>query len=231
MIYIRKAHERGHENHGWLDTHHTFSFAQYHDPQFIGFRSLRVINEDKVIPNEGFEMHRHENMEIISFVLSGSLKHKDNQGHSGVIKRGQFQYMSAGTGIYHSEHNASDKDPVHFLQIWIQPSAKDTQPEYKDLSLAEAVPGKMHLVASNDGRNHSIQVKQDVDLWLAKFAGGETLKLPLKPGRSAWIQVAEGTITLNGQKLKHGDGAAIAEETELLLYSDGTAQVLIFDLV
>lgn len=231
MIYIRKAHERGHANHGWLDTYHTFSFAQYHDPQFIGFRSLRVINEDRVIPSEGFEMHGHENMEIISYVLDGSLRHKDSQGNSGVITKGQFQYMSAGAGVYHSEHNASDTEPVHFLQIWIQPSVKDTQPEYSNKPMEDAAPGKMHLVASSDGRQHSIKIKQDADLWLAKFGGGETLKLLLKPGRSSWVHVAQGTVTLNGHKLKHGDGAAIAEEEELVLHSDGPAEVLVFDLI
>ncbi len=230
MITIRKANERGHAEHGWLDSYHTFSFANYYDPQWMGYRSLRVINDDTVAAGGGFGQHPHRDMEIISYVLDGALEHKDSMGNGRTIKPGEFQYMAAGTGVLHSEYNPSKKDPVHFLQIWIQPDKSGTNPDYAEKVHTNAAPGQLHLVASKSGRNDSIRINQDADLWLAKFSDGEKVTYELKQDRHAWIHVAEGNVKLNGKPLAAGDGVAVSQETKLELAGDGKAQVLLFDL-
>jgi len=230
MMNIRKANERGHAEHGWLDSYHTFSFAEYFDPQWMGFRSLRVINDDLVLPHAGFGMHPHRDMEIITYVLSGALAHKDSMGNGRVIRPGEVQYMAAGTGVQHSEFNPSKDEAVHLLQIWIQPDRKGVQPRYAEKSLADAPAGTLHLVASKTGRDASIAIHQDADLWLAKLDAGNRVKHQLAPGRHAWVHVAEGEVTLNGKKLSGGDAAAISEETALELSATKSSQVLLFDL-
>lgn len=230
MMKIRKANERGHADHGWLNSYHTFSFANYYDPQWMGFRSLRVINDDRVAGGAGFGTHPHHDMEIISYVLEGALEHRDSMGNGRVIKPGEFQYMAAGTGVAHSEYNPSKKEPVHFLQIWIQPDRSGTAPNYGERAYNGAVPGRLHLVVSKAGRDGSIAINQDADLWLAKFKGGETVTHELRPNRHAWVHVAEGNVELNGKPLVTGDGAAVSQESKLELKGTGEAQVLLFDL-
>lgn len=230
MMTIRKANERGHADHGWLNTYHTFSFADYYDPQWMGFRDLRVINDDYVAPGMGFGKHPHRDMEIITYVLSGALEHKDSMGNGRIIKPGEFQYMAAGTGVVHSEYNPSKENPVHFLQIWVQPDKHGAKPAYGEKSCANAAPGRLHLIASKSGREDSIRINQDADLWLAKFSNGQTLTHELKPQRHAWVQVAEGEVTLNGKPLSAGDAAAVSDESKLELAGKGKAQVLLFDL-
>jgi redox-sensitive bicupin YhaK (pirin superfamily) len=230
MMTIRKANDRGHANHGWLNSWHTFSFANYHDPRWMGFRNLRVINDDTVAPGAGFGEHPHRNMEIISYVLDGALEHRDSMGNGRVIKPGEFQYMAAGTGVMHSEYNPSDKNPVHFLQIWIVPDKAGYQPSYAEKSSNAAQPGALTLIASGQGREGSIGINQDADLWLGKFSGGERLSHDLKPERHAWVHVAEGSLELNGQKLSAGDGVALSDEPRLQFQGTGKAQVLLFDL-
>jgi redox-sensitive bicupin YhaK (pirin superfamily) len=230
MMTIRRANERGHADHGWLNSYHTFSFANYHDPNWMGFRNLRVINDDTVAPGAGFGKHPHRDMEIISYVLDGALEHRDSMGNGRVIKPGEFQYMAAGTGVVHSEYNPSKQDPVHFLQIWIQPDKTGAKPAYGEKAYSSATPGRLNLVASKSGRDGSIRINQDADLWLAKFSDSETLTYDLKLNRHVWVHVAEGSVELNGQKLSAGDGAGISQETKLQLVGSGKAQVLLFDL-
>jgi len=230
MMTIRKANERGHADHGWLNSYHTFSFADYHDPKWMGFRNLRVINDDTVAAGAGFGEHPHRDMEIISYVLAGALRHQDSMGNGRIIKPGEFQYIAAGTGILHSEYNPSPKDPVHFLQIWIQPDKTGAKPAYKEKAFSNAAPGQWNLVASKTGREGSLRINQDNDLWLARFSNGEALTHELRPGRHAWIHVAEGSVELNGQQLAAGDGVAVSQESKLELAGQGKAQVLLFDL-
>jgi redox-sensitive bicupin YhaK (pirin superfamily) len=230
MMNIRKANDRGHADHGWLDSYHTFSFANYYDPKWIGFRNLRVINDDTVAPGAGFGEHPHRDMEIISYVLAGKLEHKDSMGNGRIIQPGEFQYIAAGTGILHSEYNPSPRDPVHFLQIWIQPDKTGAKPAYGEKSYASAVPGRLNLVASKSGRDGSLRINQDTDLWLARFSNGEALTHELRPDRHAWVHVAEGNVELNGKRLAAGDGAAVSQESQLELAGQGKAQVLLFDL-
>jgi redox-sensitive bicupin YhaK (pirin superfamily) len=230
MMTIRKANERGHADHGWLNSYHTFSFADYHDPQWMGFRDLRVINDDTVAAGAGFGQHPHRDMEIISYVLAGELEHRDSMGNGRIIRPGEFQYMSAGTGVVHSEYNPSKQNPVHFLQIWIQPDKSGARPAYGEKAYPQATPGRLILVASKSGRGGSLRINQDADLWLAKFSNGETVTHELKPKRHAWVQVAEGNVTLNGQPLNGGDAAAVSGESKLELVGKGRAQVLVFDL-
>jgi redox-sensitive bicupin YhaK (pirin superfamily) len=231
MMTIRRANERGHANHGWLDAHHTFSFANYHDPNWMGFRSLRVINDDTIAGGGGFGTHPHRDMEIITYILSGALQHRDSMGHEAVLKAGDVQRISAGTGIAHSEFNYSPIEPVHLLQIWIQPERKNVKPAYAERSFGNghAKPG-LTLVASPDGRDGSMPINQDADVWLARLDEGTSATHTLKTGRHAWVQVAEGEVTLNGQTLHAGDGAALSEETALALAAKGPAQALLFDL-
>ena len=230
MMTIRKAEERGHAEHGWLDTWHTFSFAGYYDPEHMGFRSLRVINDDRVAPGAGFGMHPHRDMEIITYVLSGALEHKDSMGNGRVIQPGEVQYMAAGTGVQHSEFNPSEREPVHLLQIWIQPERKGAKPRSAAKSLTKAKSGALHLVASKSGRDDSIAINQDAELFLSKLDSGETVEHKLQPQRHAWVHVAEGEVDLNGRTLHAGDAAAVSEESDLKLTANGKSQVLLFDL-
>jgi redox-sensitive bicupin YhaK (pirin superfamily) len=230
MMTIRKANKRGHADHGWLNSFHTFSFASYYDPEWMGFRDLRVINDDTVAAGAGFGRHPHRDMEIISYVLDGELQHQDSMGNGRIIKPGEFQYMAAGTGVLHSEYNPSKQNAVHFLQIWIQPDKTGAKPAYGEKSYAAATPGQLNLVASKAGREGSLRINQDTDLWLAKFSGDERVTHELKPGRHAWVHVAEGDVELNGQRLAAGDGAAVSKESKLELAGQGKAQVLLFDL-
>jgi redox-sensitive bicupin YhaK (pirin superfamily) len=227
MIRIRKANERGHFDHGWLDTYHTFSFGGYQDPDFMGFRSLRVINEDRVHAGGGFGTHGHRDMEIISYVLEGALGHNDSMGTGSVIRPGDVQRMSAGTGVTHSEKNSSD-ETVHFLQIWILPERHGITPSYEQKAFpASEREGKLRLVASHDGREGSLTIHQDVDLYTTTLAGDE-VSFAFRDGRAGWVQVTRGSVTLNGQPLQAGDGAAIEEEQRVTVAGDG--EVLLFDL-
>ena len=232
MIIIRPAQERGQANFGWLDSKHTFSFGSYYDPSHMGFSNLRVINEDKVQPGQGFGTHSHKDMEIISYVLQGELEHKDSIGNGSVIRPGDVQRMSAGTGIAHSEFNASDTDPVHFLQIWIWPDQKGIKPSYeqKHFSLDEK-QGRLRLVASPDGRDNSVTIHQDANLYVAVLNKGDRVNHSTNKNRSLWIQVARGSAKINGQTLQAGDGAAITQETDIALAAttDNT-EILLFDL-
>lgn len=230
MMKIRKANERGHAEHGWLDTYHTFSFADYHDPQWMGFRSLRVINDDLVAPGMGFGTHPHRDMEIITYILSGALEHKDSMGNGRVIRPGEVQYMSAGTGVRHSEFNPSKDEAVHLLQIWIMPDQKGVQPRYAEKSFSNAKEGELHLVTSKAGRDDSIAIHQDADLWLARLGAGNRVAHKLAAGRHAWLHVAEGEVSLNGKTLNGGDAAAISDEGALELSATKPSQVLLFDL-
>jgi len=230
MMTLRKAGERGHAEHGWLDTYHTFSFADYYDPRWMGFRALRVINDDLVMPGMGFGMHPHRDMEIITYILSGALEHRDSMGYGRIITAGEVQYMAAGAGIEHSEFNPSKDEAVRLLQIWIVPDRKGVTPRYAEKSFAQAVPGEWRLVTSKTGREGSIAIHQDADLWLARLAPGQRLERSLAPGRNAWIHVAEGDVTLNGATLSGGDGAGVVGQTALELAAAKSAQVLLFDL-
>jgi redox-sensitive bicupin YhaK (pirin superfamily) len=231
MITIRPRDQRGTAKIGWLDSKHTFSFGHYHDPAQMGFRALRVINEDRVIPGAGFPTHGHRDMEIISYVLDGALAHKDSTGTEAVIRPGEVQRMTAGTGVRHSEFNASDKEPVHFLQIWILPDEEGLAPGYEQRAFADAEKrGKLRLVASRDGRNSSVTVHQDVDLYATLLGADDKVSYDLKPGRHAWVQVARGQVRLNGELLKEGDGAAIVQVETIALEGATDAEVLLFDL-
>jgi len=227
---LRRSSERGHANHGWLDSYHSFSFADYDDPRWRGFRSLRVINDDLVMPGKGFGMHPHRDMEILTYVLSGSLEHRDSMGNQRVLLPGDVQYMAAGSGVRHSEFNPSTEEAVHFLQIWIEPEVKGVAPRYEERSLAGAAAGSLSLVASKGGRDGSVAIHQDADLWIAKLgAGGEaTHKVP--PGRHLWIQVAEGRLSLNGTELGPGDAAWLEGAARTKFSAIKPSQVLIFDL-
>jgi redox-sensitive bicupin YhaK (pirin superfamily) len=231
MITIRKSSDRGHFDHGWLDTYHTFSFGGYHDPKNVHFRSLRVINEDVVAPGRGFGAHPHDNMEIITWVLSGELTHADNLGHTRALKPGELQRMSAGTGIEHAEYNASKTEPVHLLQIWIMPAEQGVEPTYdqKEFPLTGR-QGRAQLLASPDGADGSMSIHQDARVYAAAPGLGKPVSVELKPGRSAWVQVTRGGVTLNGTALKQGDGAAVTAETKLLIEAKDPAEVLVFDL-
>jgi quercetin 2,3-dioxygenase len=230
MMTLRKAEERGHAEHGWLDTYHTFSFAGYYDPEHMGFRSLRVINDDKVAPGAGFGMHPHRDMEIITYVLDGALAHKDSMGNGSTIRPGDVQYMAAGTGVQHSEFNPSEKEGVHLLQIWIVPDHKGAKPRYEEKSLAKVRPGEWNLVTSKTGRDGSIAINQDAELYLAKLNAGDKLAHELRPNRHAWLHVAQGDVTVNGQTLKSGDAVAVSNENRLDVAASANSQVLLFDL-
>jgi len=231
MITPRLSSARGHFNHGWLDTYHTFSFSRYHDPEFMGFRSLRVINEDTVAPGRGFPPHPHENMEIITVILTGELAHKDSGGHSRVIRPGDVQHMSAGTGIVHSEFNPSPDQPVNLLQIWIEPNEQEIQPRYDQKHFAPATRrNTLRLVASPDGHDNSIRIHADAKLYVTDLLKGQSADLELLPTRHAWVQVIRGGIDLNGQRLSAGDGAAVSNEDSLKLTATDDAEALIFDL-
>ncbi|MGE0156345.1 MAG: pirin family protein [Geobacter sp.] len=231
MIRLRKSNERGHADHGWLDTRHTFSFADYYDPQQMGFRALRVINEDRVQPKAGFPTHPHRDMEIITYVLEGALEHKDSMGNGSVIRPGEVQRMSAGTGITHSEFNHSGTELVHFLQIWIVPEQKGVNPGYEQQAFSDAEKlNRLRLIASRDGREGSVAINQDVNLYAALLEPGAALTYAMPAGRHVWLQVARGSVELNGHSLAQGDGAAVSDEHQLMLTGREKAELLLFDL-
>ena len=230
MKMIRRANERGHAEHGWLDTYHTFSFANYYDPNWMGFRSLRVINDDLVMPAMGFGTHPHRDMEIITYVLSGALEHKDSMGNGRIIRPGEVQYMAAGTGIQHSEFNPSKDEAVHLLQIWILPERKGLKPRYAEKSLVNAPGGRFNLAVSKSGREGSVAINQDADLYVAKLEAGNEANHALKPARHAWLHVAEGEVKLNGDTLKSGDAAGFSDESRVQIVATKPSQVLLFDL-
>lgn len=231
MLTVRRAEDRGHANHGWLDTHYTFSFADYHDPRHMGFRGLRVINEDRVAPARGFGAHPHRDMEIITVVLSGAVQHRDSMGTGSIIRPGEIQRMSAGTGVTHSEFNASEKETLHLLQIWLLPGERGIQPSYEQKAFSEAERrGQFRLVASPDGREGSLTIHCDAALYTGLFEAGETGELHLTPGRHAWVHAARGQVLVNGQALKAGDGASISEETRVQVQGIEGSEVLVFDL-
>lgn len=231
MITIRKAAERGHADHGWLNTYHTFSFADYYDPKQMGFRALRVINEDRVKPGMGFPTHPHRDMEIISYVLEGALEHRDSMGNGSVIRPGEVQRMSAGTGITHSEYNHSKTDLVHFLQIWILPSINGITPSYEQKTFPEREErGVLKLVASPNGRDGSVTINQAANLYVAILEEGEELLHQIPAGRHVWLQVARGKVLVNGQALEQSDGAAVSEEDRILIVGQEKSEILLFDL-
>jgi redox-sensitive bicupin YhaK (pirin superfamily) len=230
MITKRTAKERGQANFGWLDSRHSFSFGQYYDPAHMGFGPLRVINEDRVKPGAGFDTHGHQDMEIISYVLEGALAHKDSLGTGSIIRPGEVQRMSAGTGIRHSEFNASRQEPVHFLQIWVIPARRGLSPSYEQKAFPLEKTGQLHLVASPEGRQGSLTVHQDVALYAGRLQAGDALTHELKDGRLGWLQVVAGEVELNGTRLAPGDGVAIRAEPSLALAAHAPAEVLLFDM-
>jgi redox-sensitive bicupin YhaK (pirin superfamily) len=231
MIHVRKAAERGHFDHGWLDTYHTFSFGDYFDPAHVGFRSLRVINDDRVQPGQGFGMHGHRDMEIVTYVLEGALAHKDSMGNGSIIKPGELQRMSAGTGIRHSEFNPSDSEPVHLYQIWLLPNQRGVTPSYDQRSYSEEERrGRFRLVASPDGADNSLSIHQDARLYLASLTPGQQIAHDLERGRAAWLQVLRGEVVSFGTSLSAGDGIAITEENAVTVQAHSASEVLLFDL-
>ncbi len=231
MITIRPASERGHANHGWLDSHHTFSFADYHDERHMGFRSLRVINDDRVAAGQGFGTHSHRDMEIVSYVLEGGLSHKDSMGTGSIIRPGDVQRMSAGTGVAHSEFNASKSELVHFLQIWLLPAKRGIKPGYEQKTFsAEEKQSRLRIVASPDGRDGSVTIHTDVLLYAGLFEEGESAELPIAKGRHAWVHVARGKVRVNGRDLGAGDGAALSDEAAVRIEGVAGGEVLVFDL-
>jgi quercetin 2,3-dioxygenase len=231
MMRVRKAKERGHAQHGWLESYHTFAFAEYHDPAHMGFRALRVINEDRVQPGEGFGTHSHRDMEIVTYVLDGALQHKDSLGNGSIMRPGEVQRMTAGTGVSHSEFNASRGALVHFLQIWVLPEAQGLPPSYEQRAFPDLQRGdRLRLVASHDARDGSVKIHQDVDLYAAIVSAGATMRHELRPGRHAWLQVAFGELTANDQTLAAGDGAAFSDEPAVALAAREASEILLFDL-
>ena len=231
MIKVRQGVERGHAEHGWLDSHHTFSFADYYDPAHMGFRALRVINEDRVAPAQGFGRHSHRDMEIISYVLDGALEHKDSMGTGAVIRPGDVQRMSAGSGVTHSEYNASRRDPVHFLQIWIEPSKRGIAPSYEQKTFSpEDKANRLRLVASPDGRNGSVTVHADAAVFAGVFDAGRTAEHPLAPERHALVHVVRGKVRVNGTELSTGDAAALSGESLVRIESLDASELIVFDL-
>lgn len=231
MINVRPSLERGHANHGWLDTRHTFSFARYYDPRQMGFRALRVINEDRVQPGRGFGEHSHRDMEILTYVVEGALAHADSTGHRAIIAPGDVQRMSAGTGVTHSEHNASETEPVHLLQIWILPAENGLAPGYEQRHFRpEDKRGTLRLIAAGDGRDGALAVHQDVDLFAALLEPGERVRRGLAADRHAWVQLISGAVLLNGTLLEAGDGAAVSGEDSLEINPVKPSELLLFDL-
>lgn len=232
MITLRPADERGHADHGWLNSRFTFSFADFHDPRHMGFRTLRVINDDQIAGGGGFGAHPHRDMEIITYMVEGQLEHQDNMGHGAVLKRGDVQHMTAGRGVVHSEFNHSPSDPLRLLQIWIFPEKRGLVPGYQDRHFDEqGRVNRLRLIASTDGRDNSLVINQDVDLYDAEFAQGTEVRQTLRPGRHAWLQVISGELSFNGKSLKTGDGAAASDESELTIVGQSSkAEFLLFDL-
>jgi len=231
MLRVRKAGERGHFDHGWLDTHHTFSFADYHDSANMGFRALRVINEDRVMPGMGFGTHSHHDMEIVTYVLEGALEHKDSMGNGEVLRPGEFQRMSAGTGIRHSEFNPSATEPVHLYQIWLLPRSKGIKPSYEQKFFsAEQKQGKLRVVASPDGDDGSLTIHTDARVYLSTLKSGESVNHEIAAGRHAWLQVLRGAVRVNGTLLETSDGVAVSDERLLAIAAERPAEIMLFDL-
>ena len=230
MISIRKGADRGHATHGWLDSYHTFSFANYYHPQHMGFRALRVINEDRINPGAGFPTHPHQDMEIITYVLEGAVAHKDSSGGGGVITPGMVQYMSAGSGVTHSEFNASDTEPLHLYQIWLLPNVRGAEPRYEERRIGDARNGALKLVASPDGRDDSFRIRQDAELYASVVGEGETLSHRFAPGRYGWRQVARGGVEIGGLTMQAGDGAKIEGEEDVSFKALEDSEILLFDL-
>jgi redox-sensitive bicupin YhaK (pirin superfamily) len=231
MIQVRRSADRGHFNHGWLDTYHTFSFGDYNDPDFDHFQSLRVMNEDRIAPGRGFGTHPHRDMEIVTYVLSGALEHRDSMGNGEVLHPGEFQRMSAGRGITHSEFNPSPNEPVHLYQIWLFPERKGIEPSYEQKRFpVEERSNRLRLVASRDAAEGSLRIHQDARIYLSQFDAGNEVTHGLEPDRHAWLQVLRGDVTVNGQSLHTGDGAGISDETALSIAAHNDAEVMLFDL-
>jgi quercetin 2,3-dioxygenase len=231
MITKRPSEERGHANHGWLDTYHTFSFANYHDPRYTGFRDLLVINEDRVQPGRGFGAHSHRDMEILTYVLEGAVAHKDSMGNETRIVPGEIQRMSAGTGVTHSEVNPSSTDPLHFLQIWITPSKSGLPPSYEQRSLRkDQLSGALELIGARDGRDEAVTIHQDVEVFASVLAPGDRVTHRLRSGRHAWVQLITGELDVNGVALGAGDGAAVTKEDQLHIQAGTASHLLLFDL-
>ncbi len=231
MIQVRKAADRGHANHGWLDTYHTFSFGDYRDREHMGFRSLRVMNEDRVEPGKGFGTHPHRDMEIVTYVLEGALEHKDSMGNGEVLRPGEFQRMSAGTGITHSEFNPSDVEPVHLYQIWLFPERKGIEPSYEQKQFPdEERHNRLRLVASQDAADGSLLIQQDACIFLSQIDDGVQISHNLPEGRHAWLQVLRGSVSLNGDNLQTSDGAAVSEESLITIQATSDAEIMLFDL-
>jgi redox-sensitive bicupin YhaK (pirin superfamily) len=231
MIKIRKAEDRGHFDFGWLDTYHTFSFGDYYDPSHMAFRSLRVINEDVVQPGRGFPTHGHRDMEIVTYILEGALEHRDSMGSGSIIRRGDAQRMSAGTGVRHSEANPSKDEPVHLLQIWIIPEREGQQPEYEEKKFAdEETRNRLRLIISPDGDDGAVRIHQDARIYASVLDEGKSVNHQIPTGRHAWLQVAGGAVELNGTQLKQGDGAAVSQENQLSIVARESSEVLLFDL-
>jgi quercetin 2,3-dioxygenase len=231
MIDVRRSHERGHARHGWLDSFHSFSFADYHDPRHMGFGPLRVINEDRVQPGQGFGTHGHRDMEIISYVLSGALAHRDSMGNGSVIRPGDVQRMSAGTGITHSEYNGSEREPVHFLQIWIEPDKRGVTPGYEEKTFDEAAKrGRWRLIASPDGRDGSVRIQQDALLFATRLEAGEALDYVLAPRRRGYVHVVRGDASVNGERLGAGDAVKLEQVPDVRVAEARGAEILLFDL-
>jgi quercetin 2,3-dioxygenase len=231
MLTVRRAADRGQANYGWLDSRHTFSFGEYYDPQHMGFRALRVINDDRVSPGQGFGTHPHRDMEIISYVVEGALEHRDSMGTGSVIRPGDVQRMSAGTGVTHSEYNGSKSEPVHFLQIWIVPDVRGLAPSYEQRHFAERERrGTLRVVASPDGRDGSVSIHNNVVLYAGLFDDGERAMVTLSPSRMAWVQVVSGEARVNGETLAAGDGAAVSDEARIQIEGVAASELLLFDL-
>ncbi len=231
MIELRKSGDRGHFNHGWLNTFHSFSFAEYHDPQHMGFGPLRVINEDWIAPDMGFGMHGHRNMEIVTYVLEGELEHRDSMDNGSTIRPGNVQRMSAGNGVRHSERNSSRTNQTHLLQIWIEPDVTDITPSYEEKQFSEAEKrGQLCLVASHDGSNGSVTIHQDAKLYIGLFDGAQSTTMPILSGRLSYVHIARGTLVVNGIRLNAGDAAKLSNETEMSISGGEEAEVLVFDL-
>jgi redox-sensitive bicupin YhaK (pirin superfamily) len=231
MIQVRKAVERGHFDHGWLDTSHTFSFGEYYDPAHLSFRSLRVLNDDRVAPGQGFGMHGHRDMEIVTYVLEGALQHQDSLGNGSILRAGQLQRMTAGTGVRHSEFNPSDREWVHLYQIWLMPQRKGLAPSYEELTVGEEDKrGRFRLVASPEGDEGSLTLHQDARLYLAALQPGEAVAQPIERGRGAWLQVLRGSVKILGHDLSAGDGVAITDECAVAVEATASSEVLLFDL-
>jgi len=230
LIKVRKGQERGHANHGWLDSRHTFSFANYYDPEHMGFRSLRVINDDRVIGGAGFATHPHRDMEIISYVVSGALEHKDSMGTGSIIRPGEVQRMRAGTGVTHSEYNHSPSEPVRFLQIWVLPEENGLEPGYEQKLFGDERNGRLRLVASRDGSEGSVQVQQDLSMFASVLKDGKAVAHDLEQGRHAWLQVVRGTALVGDEELSEGDGASFSGVETIDIQSRGESELILFDM-